>query len=636
MRGSDILQYLCDENKAVTLEKLKHLLQLSENSIRSEIQHLNADGRKHGFNIRYIKNEGYYLTIKDQKLFNAYVYQLSNEVDYYQQSQRIKLLIYFLLQFSVYVSIDELCELTTLSRSTVLKDLDEVEKTLKHYHLHLKRMRKHGILIEGEERQVRRAISDFVIGSDYYLKPTEELQKFRNQFDESQLYDKIKEIMKKYDIKVSALALENLVTHFYVTLYRIVHGNYILNRIETYIDEKYLMVVELLDALAFELVKVHLPENEKKYFALDIQSKSTISEAPVQDITKVETIIINILKKMDDEFGTDFSDDKQLKENLILHVFPLLNRVNYNLQLDNPLLNDINQRFMNVSMVALRFAELLEKQSGYGKLSPDEIGFIMLHFAAYFERRQIKMLKAIRKVVVICETGNSSAQLIKLKAESVFTNASVSTVSQSDLSRYDQDLPDIFLSTIPLNDTYHDIPIIHITDFLSDHEIERIRSLVSLNVYKKKAVDVSDTILSLFKPQYFQILQRGDYMDIICRQAKKMMEDGIATDEFCDLVVQRENRYPTIFMNGVACPHPARLIANENTVGVSILPKPIWYKNKSVSFIFLINIKQESIDLHQETSRLLLRIIEDDSLRKRLLSSQNFDEFIYEIKKIWR
>ena len=173
MRGSDILQYLCDENKAVTLEKLKHLLQLSENSIRSEIQHLNADGRKHGFNIRYIKNEGYYLTIKDQKLFNAYVYQLSNEVDYYQQSQRIKLLIYFLLQFSVYVSIDELCELTTLSRSTVLKDLDEVEKTLKHYHLHLKRMRKHGILIEGEERQVRRAISDFVIGSDYYLKPTE-------------------------------------------------------------------------------------------------------------------------------------------------------------------------------------------------------------------------------------------------------------------------------------------------------------------------------------------------------------------------------------------------------------------------------------------------------------------------------
>ena len=122
---------------------------------------------------------------------------------------------------------------------------------------------------------------------------------------------------------------------------------------------------------------------------------------------------------------------------------------------------------------------------------------------------------------------------------------------------------------------------------LNDEEIERIREAVVLQMTPRDAGNVSENILPLFKAQYFQVLDGGDYLDIIQEQAEKMVLSQDADSAFPEFVIQRENLYPTVFMNGIATPHPIQLNAKRNTVGITILRNCVFFLRNGNSIDFL-------------------------------------------------
>lgn len=634
MREKNIVNYLNRASKAVTLPELQRKMNLSANTIRSLIDRINDASQINGFKINYEKKQGYELMIHDYKLFQEYLNQPLHSIDYSRQDQRVHLILFYILQNNDFTTIDELCDRTGLSRSTLIKDLKQVEIELDPYQLSLYRKQYYGIKITGDEKNIRKAFSAYVIQSELYMMPVKGYYDFLEHINVDQLREAILNLMHKNQIKISDLAFDNLLTHFQVLLYRTIQNNTIvLNANEIRIvDQKYLNAAKEMSVLAQNMYGLSFNESEIKYFALDLQSKAMVNALPFEEKRELENAIHEMMKQLDKEFYTDFSEDEELISNLLLHLYPLLNRINYNFQLRNPMIDEICMEFVNVFVVALRFAQLIHERWGGCELSRDEVGFLTLHFAVYFEKIKNFELSKIKRIAVICSTGKSSAMLIKLKLETIFANASIITSSSSDISRFDEELPNLFLSTIPFEQSYHGIPVIQIKEFLNEVELKRIKDLTALKITHSSLEAVSYQILPLFKEAFFQVISSGNYLNIIDEQARKMVHLGVAASEFPEYVREREMKYPTIFMNGIASPHPIHLNAIENCIGVTILEEPIFWEDKEVKMIFLINLKSECLYFHQEIQRLLLKIIENDEFRTRIASVRKYDGLIYEIK----
>lgn len=634
MREKNIVNYLNRASKAVTLPELQRKMNLSANTIRSLIDRINDASQINGFKINYEKKQGYELMIHDYKLFQEYLNQPLHSIDYSRQDQRVHLILFYILQNNDFTTIDELCDRTGLSRSTLIKDLKQVEIELDPYQISLYRKQYYGMKITGDEKNIRKAFSAYVIQSELYMMPVKGYYDFLEHINVDQLREAILNLMHKNQIKISDLAFDNLLTHFQVLLYRTIQNNTIvLNANEIRIvDQKYLNAAKEMSVLAQNMYGLSFNESEIKYFALDLQSKAMVNALPFEEKRELENAIHEMMKQLDKEFYTDFSEDEELISNLLLHLYPLLNRINYNFQLRNPMIDEICMEFVNVFVVALRFAQLIHERWCGCELSRDEVGFLTLHFAVYFEKIKNFELSKIKRIAVICSTGKSSAMLIKLKLETIFANASIITSSSSDISRFDEELPNLFLSTIPFEQSYHGIPVIQIKEFLNEVELKRIKDLTALKITHSSLEAVSYQILPLFKEAFFQVISSGNYLNIIDEQARKMVHLGVAASEFPEYVREREMKYPTIFMNGIASPHPIHLNAIENCIGVTILEEPIFWEDKEVKMIFLINLKSECLYFHQEIQRLLLKIIENDEFRTRIASVRKYDGLIYEIK----
>lgn len=69
-------------------------------------------------------------------------------------------------------------------------------------------------------------------------------------------------------------------------------------------------------------------------------------------------------------------------------------------------------------------------------------------------------------------------------------------------------------------------------------------------------------------------------------------------------------------------------------MGVILLKKPANFEGQEVALIFLINLKAESLFLHQELQQFILKLIENEKARQNILLAKSFDAFLFEMKKI--
>lgn len=639
MRAFDVINQLLQDNTYVTVEQLSKMLQVSATTLRSTIKDINTS-KVSGCCIRNYKNHGLRLLIQDEAMFQKYIDALPHSIDYSKQSERIRLLLFYLMQSADYMTIQELCELSDLSRTTVQKDLKEVAKLLQQYGLSLQSKRHYGIRVIGDEKRYRKAFSHFVIDSALYLSPVQDYLDFMKEvsiLDDIDFQQKLRALFSAQQMDISELAFQNIITHLKTVIYRLHQNNQIhldeKNKMQ--INERYQTLADQIRCLLQTEMGVFLPPEEVLYLASDLSCKA-ISRCQEDTIRKqYEKKIVAILRSLDEAFSTDFSNDQDLIMNLVFHVEMLVNRVKLDFQLENPLFQDVYLKYNNVFTIAIQFCQALSKCFEIGELSQDEIGYVTLHFAVYFENRKKKQLDTIKRIAIICGTGRSTSTMLKLKLESLFSNASIATISLQEIASIQQEPPDLILSTIPMADSYAGIPVIQIKEFLDDKEIASIQNHVLLR-FHQQAIGAPDIygILSVFKETFFQILDGGSYFEIISQQAQQMQKRHMANENYCTMVLERERKYPTIFMNGVASPHPLRLEAIENCVGITILRHPIEWQGKQVRLIFLINLKAESLFIHQELQRLLLNIIENGDLRERLCGAINFASFVNELKKI--
>lgn len=633
MRTLKALKLLESKDTPVSKTEMANKLNVSESSVRNLVRSLSKDKEKNGFEIETIRGQGYVLTIRNRRLYNRFLRKNKQFEDVYDPKHRCELIIAFLLQKQTFVTIDEIAETMKVSKNTIFNDLKKVESILLEASLNLERKPYYGIRITGSEIAFRKLFNKYVF--DKYPKSMKEFMTFRKEFDLDELSRVFDKALKTEELEIHSVAFENVIRHVRVLVFRALKENFLMNH-KTGMekpDTPYVNVASILVRWIEQKYQITLPESETEFLAAHISGKTTVGEIELDEKERVSSELRQILKTLDEEFLTDFSTDRILHNDLLFHMLPLMKRLYYNMQLDNPLINEIYSEYANVFITAFRFSELIEKKYGF-KLSRDEAGYVAIHFAAHFERRKNTMLDQYQRIVLITKVGGGSEELIKLKLESMFQNAYIMSSSPDNLERFKRNTPDIFFSTVPFDNEFEGIPVVHINSFIDEKEARRIKeqlAYLSDNQLPSNIPRVKD----LFFESLFHRTNRKDYLEVLEKQALDLEEKGFAEKGFHRSVIEREKKFTTIYNNGIAGPHPMVLNAKQDSVSVTIFSEPVEYQNKKVEIMFLINLKSGHLFLHRELSRMLMKLMKQTNLQTRLKKAQDYKAFKAELELLF-
>jgi lichenan operon transcriptional antiterminator len=611
---------------------------LSERTVRDIIRSLEKSGEQQGFRIKMIRGQGYMLQIEDEASFACYQEKgqfKSNLIDLDNKEDRQRYLLFYLLQNNSFTSMEKLADEMGISRSTVVSDLKEVEQRLAHFSLTLNRRAHYGMRIEGDEQNYRKAFSHFVLNNSEFIKPAVEFEQFQQEFNSDELRSYLLQVLREKELKISDVFLNNIVTHIFILLFRVTKNNFIVagQKMPKTPEPLYRDIAQKIAAWIYKFYEISLPSDEIDYLALHISGKTIMEHISADKKKQLKEGISSILQRLDEEFLTSFNEDEHLREALLLHMFPLLNRLYYNLQLNNPLVEDVYSQYANVFVISFRFAEIIEEEYGFW-MSRDESGYVALHFATHLERMKQRKLEQFKRIAVICSTGGGSAQLIRLKLESVFPNASVITASENEMDEIAKKPIDLILTTVPLEMDITDKPVIHIKHLLDDSEVHRIKEIIAIQINHTQPSYKFIDFKELFRPELFHLNGPDQYMDLLTERCEEIVQYGFAEAEFVEQVLVREEKFTTIYTHGVAGPHPMRMSAIKDCINVTILPKPIVSEGKSAQFIFVINLRAGQLFLHKEISKLLLLMMEKEEIRKALAQVTSFEQFMKEIENL--
>jgi lichenan operon transcriptional antiterminator len=640
MRRDLIMQYLYQKGKSLTSHELESEFAISNRTLRNELKELNVIGEKSGFIIQKKRGEGYLLHVVNQEMVQTYLQEIKGALAPDLPRVRVINIIMLLLQTTEFQTIDMFADSLMISRSTVISDMVEVEKQVRIFDLIVETKSRYGVRLLGDETNYRRAFSYFLSQKETGLLKKSNYLNFEKAFPFEEIRTVLREEVQKNHLKLSFFAFENILVHIQVLSFRVTQHNFILPNQEKKLDvslikPSFMNIAKRICEILSELYHVVLPESEIIYLAAHLSGKSSVDDIEEQEKKDLKQKLKHCFEKLDQTFLTQFSGDQQLLDMLLMHMYPLLRRIYFNLKLTNPLIDDVYSRYSDVFMIALKFSEMIKEIWGF-ELSSDEMGYITMHLAAHMEREKQKQLSSYKKILLSYGSGAGSAELLKMKLETLFQGATIKVIQYSELQSVHLEEYDLLVSSIPIRFDNTSIPYIQVAPILTETDIQRIsRTLTRYPASRVK--ENAPSLLSLFHSELFYIGESRepfDYKAFIKEKAKRVVELRFATPDYPDLVVEREEKISTILQNGIAVPHALKMVAIQDSISVVIFKNPQTYEGKVVQILFLINLRAGDLFLHKELSRLVLHLMEQPEAKQRVLKSNNFTDFQYEISKI--
>lgn len=627
----DILDILLQQ-KIISLNTLMNIFNVTDRTIRNDINSLNSILKKYKLIIKSKRNKGYYLEIQDKELYKIFLEMLNKEKQNYQlldsSEERIKYLLNILLYNDKYLNIDEISEILFVGTSTLKNYIKLLEPILEKYNLELIQKTNKGIKIIGNESDKRKCIFDNIISQNFQNYITTFTQEEYQIFDGIDL-NKLKSIiyynLQKYNIPMNDFNLKNLIIHSALMISRIKLDYYINFNIQIKITKNYQHFINSTTKELEEIFDIIVSEGEKMYLYSHLIA-NTHTENLHNDNFKINDIINNLLITIYNDYNFDLNNDEILIKDLLYHFKTILNTKYLNLDKRNPLLNTIKANFPLAFNITLTSITKIFSHLPY-KLTEDEIGYISLHIGAAIERCFYGSLET-KNVLLICGSGQATSRILETRLNQFFKDKIniIKILAYHEflnLSKQNLNNIDFIISTVPIQETI--IPSILVNFTLKDKDIESITKFltqISSNKTKKS--------MRFFDKDLFLHLKTIQNKEILLnKMCSKLLEKNFVNNDFLNSVLERESISNTNMNEIFALPHPMSLCANETKVFVTILDKPIiWHKKNTVKIIFLLAINVNDQQHLEHLYDIFIEVINNNKLQHQILKSKSFDEFI--------
>ncbi len=487
LRRKTVLQLLAETEGFVTVQQIADQVGVSRRTILREMDGVSEWLSTLGFSVLSKPGQGVVLEGggTERSRLSGLLHGEQPEV-VNMPKDRQKLILVELMQQKEPIKLYNITSRLGVSASTISNDLDKVEAWLENYDLHLVRKTGLGVYVEGKEADFRRAM----IALLYENTSEEELMKIikdtvpgrlhrtnliqinvrnrlLNLIDRAsieKIENTVYSLEKRMSHRLAESACIGLMVHLALAIQRIKNNERIT------IDPVLLAELRRTDEFRFALeigeemsrsFSLEVPEDEVGYVTMHLkgarvyndQAKMIESEPETLDRSELMELAREMIRVVESEFHMTLQEDDKLLLDLVGHLDPTLRRLEFNLDIRNPLLDKLKELFPEVYRISEKAAIVLKKR--IGRDVPDaEIGFLAMHFGAAIEKRRGSFDKSIR-VVVACPSGMGTSRLLSARLEKEFPDMEiVDVVSTFELSQdwLTENRISLVISTIPLED----------------------------------------------------------------------------------------------------------------------------------------------------------------------------------------
>lgn len=601
----------------LTADHFVEKFQVSMRTVQSDIKKI----REHLATTRYaelisVASKGSQLIIKDYTAF-----QVNNQqkeiISESNQSDRVRKLCVLLLNQKRPINRQKILDQLFIASSTLNMDLKEADKLLSNYQLSVERKRNSGIFISGNEYDKRKCLlklGHLDIHQGQSNMETEE--SFRQEIEMV-----LVSVLLKHHFHISETLFQNLIVHIEMAIKRMKSGFYIgsdeFGGITDF-DSEMEVSTEIFQRLA-ERSYFKVSQEEILNLAIYIKGKSDYENDDYIS-EEVNTFILHALKEINEKFDIDFRQEIDLRISLALHLMPLLTRIEYNIQNENKLLDQIKQSFPLGFDIAAYMCMLLQNTIDK-KIEEGEIAYLAIYFNQYLAK--YNDISGKKRILIITSLKRSESILLRQRFATWFSNeiTILTLVNTHEVGFLDIEDYDVIFTTEQTELT-DKMGAILISFFPSEQEYSKIKLAIDGFNDKFEIVNLFDE--ALFR--YGHFTNKKEVLDKICSISVSKVGDKVF--QLREAVELREEIGSSYFGNGIALPHPINPILAETFVSVILLKNELdWDSDgNKVHLVMLVAIEKNNVKVFQLWN-YLAKIIQEKGFVDRVIKNPTFENF---------
>ncbi|MGT2935845.1 BglG family transcription antiterminator [Streptococcus castoreus] len=366
--------------------------------------------------------------------------------DYLFQDERPNILIIYLMMAQEFISINHLESLLRLSRNSVIADLKLVRERVQLFKVTLSYNRQDGYFFEGDPLALRRLL-ETTVSSLLQLVSGQWVFSYLLHVlglpDQTRVMaESLEELSRENRLSFISEKLRDLI-YFFCLLACQPFSHELRN--ETV--DAFLLSSPAVEAMVDQLLATFPSLTKEKYLVMSrllgcVQGDlELVFQQPIYDIMEeiVNSVAVNT--------GLSITDTPELRQNLYSHLLPAYYRLYYDIELINPLKEQIKKDYESLFYLVKRSLSPLEKRLGK-VINEDEIAYFTIHFGRWLQapkKRQGNQLVALS----VCPNGISSSLMLEATLKELFPQLQFITVHQLDkIKLLDPDSFDLIFSTV--------------------------------------------------------------------------------------------------------------------------------------------------------------------------------------------
>ena len=625
-----IFNYI-QKNEYTSVSQLQSLLNITDRTIRNDIQSINETLEKKGALVKLKRSYGYYISVLDQESYDGFIEKFKStdtgvmELD--SSEDRIKFLLRKLLFSNEYISMDELADSVYISKNTLNKYIKTIKSIVAKYNMEYITKPNSGVKIIGSEDAKRQCIVENVLSCDFQDYITGFTRDERSIFDRVDL-DWLRKMtieqLKERNIQTSDYNLKNIIIQLALVTTRVLDNNYIsLLNINT--DTSIMGLINGLCTQLEDKYDITISKGEKIYIYLQIVANTHLDITDIDD-DSLRCSITQMLDIIYTDFNFDLRNDEILSADLFRHLKSIFTSKLYDLNSTNPLLETIKTNYpleYEITLTAISKVFTIEPYV----LKPEDVGYVSIYIGAAIERCYYKSPQK-KNVILVCGSGHATTRMLEARLNVVFPDKIniVRCASYNEFISYtpeDVEGVDFVITTIMLESDL--LPAIMVDFALNNKDIESINRYLSKLL--RKRLQMFDPFFD--KDLFFRVSGETDKNTVIRMINDKLKANGVVEDDFLESVLHREEIGKTDMNNVFALPHPMKICAHDTKVAVALLDHPIkWNESDMIQIVFMLAIKQGEQKDFEHLYDIFIEIINNSKLQQNILKSQSYEQFI--------
>ena len=617
-RNIKLLKILYDAGDYISSIRLADELDISIRTVKSEIKSINAIISLTNSFIISKYGKGYLLKLSNQ--FDKSLVEGKRFNHFFDSNQdRIIYILRKLLLADNYIKIEKLADDLYISRGLLTKILKDVRSQLIRFRLSIVNKPNYGILIKGNEKDKRLAISDYFFHSDIELN-TEYLKDFSkigyNKQKNRDLFKYIDEILYKYKIDLSEYSVNNLIVHLYITLSRIHSGHQI--EISSELNSKnsveHKAARELLDYFQTK-INIDVTCEEIDFIAEHIKSKRILDVVLLSDseIRKLKQCIEVMYLEINNNFGFDFTLDSELYQYLYLHIPQMVRRLQAHMTIRNTSVIDNKRRYLFATKVTHSACAVIEQYYNV-RVDLNEFGYLLLYFNLAITKFEVNK---IIKIGIFTGRSRPESMMYLNEVREQFPSRKYDIENIQKISE-DYDL----IISLYKCDTEVSCPLVIIEN---DDYMNKVQKIVYEIRYQNLNIN------KYLQDEYIYFNLEGETKADVCRNFYKLLYDrNLITDipnsanEFIDDEIG----------NGIVHFQDSYRIVRKNMWFICTLKKPIYWDKQSVKILMLTKTKKENDKDLYNLCRIVSKWSNDLTLINDFLRNPSRPKLKYDINNI--